>query len=259
MSVAGVREPGGPLPPIGELLSETLADVRTHFEGYLMVGLAHWLVLVPVSVLFVFGAMLVMYAVMGVGIVFSVGLGEGFAIAGNRDLRDVVVLLGSVFSIGGGLLLFFVGITGLAAAFAPLNASVMRAIAAHQRGDAPLRFDAAFATLRQDLGATIGVALLTGLLSVVGVLFCYVGALVAGVFFGFAPSLVALHRRGPWEAVGIAARHALARPGDHLLMALTLLMMQFVAAYVPVLGHAFVLAFSVRAFRKMYGDDAAVA
>ena len=249
------HEAGGGIPALGVLFSETLEDLTTNFQGYLLLGLAWLVAVLPLTLFVAFGSMFGMYVVMGLGIGGSVLAARVVAErSGDQDLSGLVAMVGSLVSVGGALVLFFGVLVLLGAVLAPLIASFTRAVAAHQRGEGELSFQSGFATLRQDLPATIGVSMFTGAAGILGVLFCYVGALVPAVLFGFSHNLVTLHRKGAREALGIAARHAIARPTEHITVILALMGTSLVAAYVPVVGQMFTLALGVRAYRKMYGD-----
>jgi uncharacterized membrane protein len=249
------REPGGGIPSLGALYSETLTDLTQNIQGYLMVGLALLAVVFPISMVGTMVGMIAMYAVMGIG-VFASALG-GSAIGeatGEQDLAGIVTMFGSAGSIFLGFALFFALIGLLTAAIAPVSASLYRAIAAHQRGEGTLTFADAFSTVRQDIVPTATVMLLVTGMTIVGVFFCYVGALVPAILFSFAFSMVALHRKGAMEALKICARHVMARPSEHALFVLAYMGTAMVAGYVPLLGHMFLIALAVRAYRKMFGD-----
>ncbi|MES2643912.1 MAG: hypothetical protein V4850_30770 [Myxococcota bacterium] len=249
------REPGGGIPSLGALYSETLTDLTQNIQGYLMMGLALMAVVFPVSMVGTMVGMIAMYAVMGVGI-FASALG-GSAIGeatGEQDLGGIVTMFGSFGSFFLAFVVLFASLACLAGAMAPVSASLYRAIAAHQRGEGTLSFGDAFSTVRQDIVPTATVMLLVTGMAIVGVLFCYVGALVPAILFGFAFSMVALHRKGAMEALKICARHAMARPSEHAIFVLAYMGTAMVAGYVPLLGHMFLIALAVRAYRKMFGD-----
>jgi len=249
------REDGGGIASIGALFSETLTDVMNNIVGYLMLGLALMAVAVPVGIIASIISLIVLYGVMGIGVFASVAGGSALEDAtGDQDLGGMIGALGSMGSIAFAFLLFVGLLLFLTAAMGPLSASLYRAIAAHQRGEGTLSFGAAFSTITQDIGATMGAVLLVTLCTLVGVLFCYVGALVPAVLFTFALPMVALHRKGAFEALQRCARHAMAHPSDHGLFVLCYFGVSMVAAYIPLLGQVFVLAFAVRAYRKMFGD-----
>lgn len=248
-------EPGGGIPSISALFAETFTDVTENIQGYLMVALALMAVMIPFSLVLTFVGMFGLYMALGIGVFASILGGAAIGEAtGDSDLGGIVTVIGSVGSSVLAFLVFFALILLMAAAMAPLSASLDRAIAAHQRGEAPLTFNAAFATIRQDMMSAFGAVALVSATSLVGVFFCYVGAFVPAFFFSFAFPMVALHRKGAREAMRICATHAMARPMEHFVFMLAFVGTSLVAAYIPLLGPVFTLAFHVRAYRKMFGD-----
>lgn len=248
-------EPGGRRLAIGEILPETFQEFLQNIAGYLMGGLGFFLVAMPVGMLLGFVAVFVMYGVMIGGSLLS--FVAGAAVGGGTGEDELGAIIGMFGSMGSMLLAFvalfaLIGLVG--AALAPLSASLVRAVAAHQRGEKPLELSSAFSTFSEAMWPAI---LTTGLVTVAtifGAMFCYVGALVPALLFGFAPYVAYLHKKGGFEALRISARHAMAAPGDHFLFILVYFGMSMVAAYIPVLGHAFLVAMMVRAYRRMYGD-----
>jgi hypothetical protein len=225
--------------------------------GYLQVGLALIAVVMPVALLITFVGLFVLYGLIIVGAIASVGAGAAIGDATNdRDLGGIVSGLGTM----GSVLCSFVGFFGImalgTAAIAPVSASVTRSIAAHQRGEGELTFQGAFSSIRQDMGANIAVVFLMMSLTLVGVMFCYVGALVPAFLFTFAVPMVAVGRVSALTALTRTARGAMARPMEHAAYAGAYFVTALVANYVPILGHAFLLALQVRAYRKVYGDAA---
>lgn len=249
------HESGGGIPSLGALYSETLTDLTQNIQGYLMVGLALMAVVFPISMVGSMVGMFAMYAVMGVGVLASALGGAAIGEAtGEQDLAGIVTMFGSAGSFLVGFAVFFALIAALVGAMAPVSASLYRAIAAHQRGEGTLSFGGAFTTVRQDIVPAATVVLLVTGMSFVGVFFCYVGALVPAILFSFAFTMVALHRKGALEALKICARHGMARPSEHVVFGLAYVGTALVAGYVPLLGHMFLMALSVRAYRKMFGD-----
>lgn len=243
------------MPPFGALFSETLADVTENIGGYAKAGVGLFAVVLPVSMILGILAMLGMYFVMIVGGIGSVVAGAAIGEAtADQNVGGLIATLGMT----GSFALSFVALFGLialiSAALAPISASLMRAIAAHQRGEAPLDFGSAFSTMGQDIGSTCLVMGLSVTASFVGMLFCYVGFLVPAILFGFAPSMVFLHRRGALDAFRRSARFAITKPLEHLVYMIVMFVTSMVAAYVPVIGAIFVMALSVRAYRKIFGD-----
>ncbi len=254
------RYAGGHLAPLGTLFNETFEDLTGNLADYALAGLGLWIVVVPVSFVLSMAAVLGMYLVMMVGVVASIagGVAAGEA-AGDPDLGALIGGVGTLGSIGIAFLLMF-GVIGMVSmCLAPFSASLMRGVAAHQRGEGKLEFKSVFSSIRQDMGSVCFILACTTIASMIGVCFCYVGALVPAVLFGFAPAMVAIHRAGAIDALRRCARGAMANPMQHLIFAAANLGVSLVAAYIPVIGMMFVMALQVRAYRSLYGDGAAPA
>ena len=226
-----------------------------NIAGYMMAGLGFFLVAMPVGMVLGFLAVFVMYGVMIGGSVVS--MIAGGAIAQGSGDQDIGALIGVFGSFGSFLVAFLclfglIGIVG--AALAPLSASQIRAIAAHQRGEKPLEFSAAFSTFSQWMGPAIFTTGAVTVSTVIGVFFCYVGALVPATLLTFAPYMAAIHGKGAMESLRRSSGHAMAALGQHFVYILVYMGLSLVAAYIPVLGHAFLLALMVRAYRRVYGD-----
>lgn len=248
------HEPGGGLPSLGALYSETLTDLTENLQGYAMAGLAFMAIVMPVSMIGGIVAMVLMQAVLFLGLAAS-AVGSA-ALADATGAGGPVMMLGSFGSVLVAIASSFAVITLMVGFLAPVSASVSRAIAAHQRGEAPLTFGGALGTMTQDPMAAMATLLLVTGGAFVGMLFCYVGALVPAILFGFAFTMVSLHRKGVMDALRISAKHAMARPAEHAAYALAYMATAMVAGSVPVLGHMFLMALGVRAYRKMFGDGA---
>ncbi len=249
--------PGGELPDLGRLFQETMADFQDHFGDYLVAGAIQFAAVMVLVIVGVFvgylGGM-----VLGIGFVFAmVGaiVGAGQAIGEDAAALLIIPLELTMF------LVMFLGIAAfgglLGAVMGPMNASLARAIAAHQKDGAKLEAGAAFSTflVRPVGAATVGFALVA--LAVLGSMFCYVPALVVPLLFGFASSLVALHPLGGVRSLAASARFALAHPAWALPFGLVSVVLFMVASNVPVLGTMFATAFHVRAHRYVFGDGEA--
>ncbi len=245
------HEPGGSLPPIGALFSETFDDLIKNIGPYVLAAVGFFVVVMPVGMVAGMIGMVGMYVVLFGGIIGSAALGQA---AGDSDVGGLITAVGSLGSFGLAFVAFAFFIAVSSAVGAPFGASLNRAIAAHQRGEGTLAFNSAFSTATQDIGSSLVVAALVAFAGLLGMLFCYVGALVPAVLFSFAPTMVALHRQGALAAFSRCARHAMANPGEHVVWALVYLGSAMVSAYIPVIGTAFLLALNVRAYRKVFGD-----
>jgi len=251
-----VRAPveGGVEPDVGKVLNETIAEFTDDIGPYVLASLGHTLVVVPVVLI----AVLVMYFGMffvifggsfgaaAVAILMTELMGE--AVGGLSMLASQLLLFAGIFGVIGAF-----G-AGIAAITAPLNASLVRAVAAHQRGEATLDIASAFGTATKDLVKVVGMAIIMGLLAMFLLMMCYVPVLVLPLVFGFASSMVHLHRKGPISAFTTSVAHFQKHPSFHLVFGALSIALSMVASYVPVLGPAFITALHVRAYREMFGD-----
>ncbi len=251
-----VREPvvGGDAPDVGKLLNATIADVTDDIGPYLLAGLGHTLVVMPI--------VLVAIVVMYLGMIFGMfggmlGVGIFAGIIGSmlgETAGGVSMLLAQLLF----FLVFFLGIVafgaGLGALLAPFNASLTRAIAAYQRGEGELTFGSAFETLSQDVAKVMGGAVLLGAIAMVLVMFCYVPVLLVPLVLGFYSPMIYLHGEGPISALKTSVVHFQSHMGYHLTIGALGMAMGIFASYVPVLGPVFLAAFHVRAYREMFGD-----
>lgn len=245
---------GGVLPDLGALLNETMSEFMDHIGPYALAGLGLYVVVVPVTMILFFGMYFLMFGgVFGVAIVggiLSVIVGD----AAGEGAGALVALASQLVGMGVMFLAFVAVIAAVVGIFAPLSASLTRAVAAHQRGEKTLDFSAAFSTLMQDLPRVIGVGVIIGGLTMLGIFMCYAPALLVAVFLGFASSLVYLHRARPGEAIRNAFGHARSHLQWHGTFALVVVALSFVAGNVPVLGPMFIIAMQVRAYRQLFGD-----
>lgn len=251
-----VREPlpGGEAPDVGKLLNETIAEFTDDIGPYLLAGLGHTLVVMPV----VFGAIILLYLGMIFGMFGGmIGIGVVGAMVGSM-LGETAGGLSMLVSQLIFFLLIFLAIVafgaGLGAVLAPFNASLTRAVAAYQRGEGELGFNAAFSTAGQDIMKVVAGAVLIASLAMVLLMFCYIPVLIVPFVFGFFSPLIYLHGLGPLDAFRTSLAHFQAHMSYHLTIAALLLVLGMVASYVPVLGPAFLSAFHVRAYRAMFGD-----
>lgn len=251
-----VREPlpGGALPDIGTLLSDTMADMTEDLGPYLLAGLGVMVISMPIVLGFIFflylGMFIVLFAMMGAGMAITVAMSEML----GDTFGAIGALLTQLGSFAGLFAFIMVAVALLSMILAPFNASVTRAIALYQRGGAKPEFNAAFNTASKDIPKVIGIAALTGLLSAVLLMFCYVPALAVPVVFGFAAGFAALHGAGPRDAMKLSIAHFRQHPGWHVQFGLIYTLLFMVASYVPVLGPMFMTALWVRTYRELFGD-----
>ncbi len=222
------------------------------------------------------GHALVLGVMSCVGAVWGVGLNAAFTLwmlasAGIlRGALEVADRLGVVtLTPEGALVVLVVGFFGwwfatfgaMAAAMvcfqpviyttlAPVHAGWMRAVA--KPGDRLDPADVARLAVR-DLPSTLLCAAFVSMLTLV-LLVTGPGALLPLLLFGFAPSLVAIHRV-PWRsALWMSARHVVANPGFHVGYLCGWAALAVVALNVPVFGPAFLVLLHVRVHRVVFGD-----
>ena len=242
---------GGELPDIGATLSETLNDVTENIGSYAMAGLGMMVVMIPYVLVMFFGIYMLLIAVFFGGAIGVTGL--------TAMLPSELAGIGGVVGIlltGGVSMVLFLAMLGVSSAIiAPINASLVRAIAAHQRGDRPLEFTAAFSAMGENVGAVIlGTTLLT-LLSIVLAMMCYLPALLPVIFLSFATPLIVLHSRGAMEGIRMALAHARSHLSWHLKYGVTHFLVLIVSSQIPVIGYMFAAAFHIRMYRKVFGDS----
>ena len=249
---------GGKPPDAGTILSTSFAEFGDNLAPYAILGAIQMAVLFPLVFIAIFVGYFVMVLTTAVVYVVGMGVSVGLASLLPEDLAGPVAAIGMLITLIVSLLAtiasMFAVVLLITLPVAPLHAAFVRAIAAHQRGEGPPEPAKAFATITQDLVPVVTVAVIMGGASLVGLLFFGVGALVPAFLFAFAPSLVALHRMGPIDALRASARHALADPTWHGIWTALNWGLGLAASNIPVLGPAFMMAFQVRGHRELFGD-----
>lgn len=250
-----VYEAGGVDADISELIQEGIEAFSKDIGPYILAGMGQFLVVVPVTIFTVLAAYLGSFLGMMGG--WVLGLVVAVILASLGDVGAFLGALVMVFLPFIGMFAVLLPIIPISVAIlAPVNASLTRAVAAHQRGEKELHIGSAFETITQDLLRVIPTALALTALGLVGLLFCYVGALVVPILFGFVGTLVALHRCGPLEAFRLQITHLRKHGNAHLVIGVAQIAFSMVAGFVPVIGPMFLIDMQVRAHRKMFGDDA---
>ena len=244
---------GGELPDVGKILTESFSEFGENLGPYLMAGLGHFLVVLPV----VFVTVILVYTVIFGGMFGTMILGTMVSVAlaeVSQSLGDIGIMLTSVLSMIVPLVLMF-GLIGLIGALmAPLHASLIRSIAAHQRGEEQLTFGSAFSHATDNLVSVVLVAFATTCISLALLTMCYLPALAVPVLLPFAGTLVALHGRGATNALRTAFKHSTGNLSWYVMFGLLTFAGGMVAGYVPVLGAMFMASFHVRAYRYVFGD-----
>ncbi|MBN2194465.1 MAG: hypothetical protein JW751_16730 [Polyangiaceae bacterium] len=235
-----VRRPGGQKPEIGRVFNETMQEFMRDLGPYALAGLGFMVVAMGLALVI----MLLYGAVIMVAVIAD---SANQASGGSGEAMSALVLVGMSVGIIGLVLVLSV----VSAAF---YASLLRGIAAHQRGEAALGFGTAFSTARQRLGASVGVTVAVMTLSVLGALFCYVPGLIVAFLLLLASPLVMLHGLPVGAALRRSAREVRSDLGWYLRFFLVYLLVTMVAQYVPVIGPMFPIALLVRVYREIAGD-----
>jgi len=247
-------EPGGEFPDINSLFNETLAEFQDNMNVYVLAGVGQLIVIMPVVLIGVFA----LYAGMAVGMggVMFLGVAVGGLLMEyvSEGLGVVVMMLTQFLAILVPIAVLLLFVQGIAAIIAPFNASLIRAVARHQRGEKELDLAGVFSSIGQDVPKVIAIGMMLSSMSMMGLCMCYLPALAVPVVFGFATSLVAIHRMSAFQGVKTAWSHFMAHLPWHATFGAIYVGLSMVAAYVPVLGPAFLLALHTRAYRKVFGD-----
>jgi hypothetical protein len=242
--------PGGALPDIGATISETLNEFTENIGAYALAGLSMALIMIPAVLAMLFGVYMLLASVILGGAAGA----SGFMAILPSEMAGIGGLLGVLLAIAIAVVGMTVVMGMFSAVIAPLNASLLRSIAAHQRGEGPLEFSAPFRAMGENLGSVIlGTTLLT-LLGAGLAMMCYLPALLPMIFLSFAAPLIALHNRSAMGGIGMAFRHAKNHLGWHLKYGFTHLLVLMVSSQIPVVGYMFAIAFQVRMYRKVFGD-----
>ena len=217
---------------------------------YALAGVGQLLVVLPV----VFVTVLLMYGLIFGGMLAMMLGVVGLAVVLPEELAVLGMLVGEL----GAIVVMFIGILALSAfmgaVLAPVNASLMRAVAAHQRGEKKLDISAAFTTIGRNIGAVLLGAVVLSMLTLTLLMACYLPVLLVWVFLGFASAFIAVHNRGALDGISKALIHAKTHLSWHVQFGLVHLMISMIAGYVPILGAMFALSFYVRTYRKVFGD-----
>jgi len=240
------RFAGGHLPPVGPVFSETLTAFTRDLGPYALAGLGQLLVLLPV----IFGVFIVAYAVI---FVVAIGGVAGSAVIADRGSDSgAAVFTAAMVAV---MVLVSLGIAWVVnAILAPIFGSLYRAVACHQRGEQPLGFGSVFSSMGTHLVSGIVAMVLVTTLVLLGALFCYLPGLVVALFLTWTFPLAALHGVGAFAALKRSVSHVRQHFKWHLGFFLYWLLISFVANNIPLIGPMFVVAFTVRVYREVFGD-----
>ncbi len=248
-------------PDLGTLLNTSVADFTANLGPYAILMLLFTALSLPLACVaviggyaFVLGSFVVIYAG---GMMLTIALGAILETAAE-GLGALFMCVGMAATMVGSFVVPIVGMTAMLTlinlVLAPVVAGLSRTVAAHQRGTGTLEPASLFDNLRQDIVSVLVVHALVGAIHLVGLACCGVGVLVTSYLFGFAPTLVAVHRLGPIDAIALSARRAMAFPKWHVVWTAVAMALGGASRYVPILGSAFVLGVHTRTYRALFGD-----
>lgn len=235
---------GGQLPDLGRAFSDTMSSFSRDIGAYAMAGLGLLVISIPISLVMIVG----IYVVIGLAVF---GMASAGSVEGGEPAVDPAL---SVVVGAGAVAAFLAVILLLMVLLAPVTASLMRAVARHQRGERRLEFGAAFSTLSQDAGSVCGSTALSSLLGSIGGIFCYVPGLIVAFFLAHSFALVALHRLPAIAALKASVALVRASVGWNAKYFGLLLLINMIASNVPLIGPMFTFAFLVRVSRELLGD-----
>lgn len=246
--------PGGVLPEPVDLIQDTWAEFADDPGPYILAGLGQLCVLIPVMIvlfmLIYFGIFATVFGGVFVGVFAAALVGEVV----GPEAGAITFMLAYIVS----FLMMFLVIIGISSAvgavMAPINASLTRRIAQHQRGQRPLDFTAAFSDTGQDLVKVILFAMTSSAIIFIGIMACYLPGLIAAFLLVYAGTFVYLHRLSPLEAIMASAGHFREHLQFHGMFTLLYFCVAMVASYIPVAGPMFVASLHVRAHRTLFGD-----
>ncbi|MBN2799699.1 MAG: hypothetical protein JXX28_11180 [Deltaproteobacteria bacterium] len=219
------------LPPVTDLLMDTFADLRDNLVEYLLAALGMLLVMIP--------AMLVLYGLMALGVV-----------PGLLAQDEVMLVLGVYAGI-------FVALPVFALILLFPSVSLSRAAWHHVAEEEPLGISSPFSRLFEDVGSVLLLKLLLGVLTVVGLMMCYLPALLVAIATVFAlPALIA-HRLSPVAALKLSLEHTQRNLTWHLGFWGLGFVVTLVAGYIPIvgglLGMVFYQVYVMKGYKAVFG------
>lgn len=235
----GTGSAAGNLPGGFAVAGEVVSDILKNFGGYLLAGLGMFVAMLPVVMV-----MVVVAYVPILGAIFAAdALGE--------DLASLLLLAGILLSV--------VIALGLGATIiAPMQASLMRAMWGYQVRGEPLTFGSAFSTFRDDYMTVVLAYLALQGAVLLGLMFCYVPALIVAFLLHWVTPAVVIHRRSVGEAFGQSFRHAKENAGWTLGVMLVGVLITLVSSYVPLIGALLTpvlySAYVLKLYRAAFGD-----
>lgn len=249
---AATPTPDDALPSPVDLVTSTLSVFMDNILPMLMLGLGQMVVaLVAVIVLIPLGSgcMIGLWALLGAG----GGVIDWVLDAGGQITASVTglsFLISYFLAIGFALIV-------LTIVSSPFAGSMLRSMDAHLAGESEATFQGVFDTALQQPVKDIAANVLLMVLVLIGLPFCYVGALIPAFFLMWMTMASELDGLPLGQAIGRSLRAVRERPGWCLGVYALGVVFAMLAGYVPVLGQVAMVMFMMRAYRVIFPREAA--
>jgi len=242
------------LPEPLDLFKEVFDELSADPSPYVVAGLGQFLITMPaLLMLFMvlyFGIgtwLLSSFLIFGAGVALGVQLlGESLGIIAGSLVFGLWILLGVV--------LLTALVIGVGAVLAPLNASLVRRIVAHQQGGQKLEFNAAFTHLTQDIVPVMLVSVAVSSAVLVGLFFFYIPGLIAAVLLGHASYLVILQRYSVGRALQTSVHSVQSHGNYYAMFWLLYFVCAMIASYIPIIGPMYLAAVHLRSHAALFGE-----
>lgn len=226
------------------LLTQTVEHLKANSKGHIEVAIAQFV-----------GTMLLTFVWMCAGGVLVVAGGLGGAVLdvalGGEGIGTLLGLLSYPLM----FLLLALTLPILVVLYFGYQSATLDEV----DGKGPVSIRGVFGIISASAGALILLTALSCGMSMVGVLFCYVGMFVTALPFKFAHLI--RHERGVslGAALGLAWRGFTAAPLDHFVVMIVEFVVTMVLAYIPLIGGMIlwpvVSVFDVLAYRVLHPKD----
>lgn len=226
------------------LLTKTVDHLKANAKGHIEVAIAQFVF----TLLLTFG-----WICLGGFAMIGGGIG-GAVIDGALGGEGLGTLLGLL-----GYALFFVSFALVLPILIVLYFGYQSATLDEVDGKGPVSIRGVWGIITASIGALFALTAVSCGMSLVGVLFCYIGMFVTTLPFKFAHLI--RHERGAslGEALGLSWRGFTAAPLDHLVVAIVEFIVIMVLAYIPLIGSMLVWpvvsVFDVLAYRVLHPKD----
>ncbi|TVQ93102.1 MAG: hypothetical protein EA397_04835 [Deltaproteobacteria bacterium] len=223
---------------VGPLLMAILAQVLSVFVASF--------VIVPLSICCLYGCMIGSVPTgMAVGAVLHPLLGDGGA-------GTIGALITTFMFIGSFVLFYGILIVGLLLVVAPISGGTLRVIDEHLRGVSEASFGAVFKKAGEQPAKDIFSNGIFSVALLVGMLFCYIGALIPAVLLMWFPFACELDGKSIREGLTRSIRILREQPGWVLTTFAVGFVANMVAGMIPLLGPLYAIVFMVRCYRVAF-------